>query len=310
MSRPLLSLVLLASAAGCVRVPKIDPGAAPTFARTVSAEPVLRVMTLNIAHATGVPQVGGFVQQRTRSDFLEAIGALVRREGATVVAMQEVHRPTEGASGLDHLSRIQRVSGYADGFFGTHLVATEKGREQGTALLSNLPLGSPSSRALNHGPGDDKGYVRATLSVPQWLGREVDVYSVHLDPFSEEKRLKQVLSLADALRDRTRPAIVMGDFNAKYRGPFRTIGRLLTLTDLRAHDLAGGDATFPAFWPRNRIDWILATPELEFVRHRNVNAGVSDHQGVVAELRLAAPPIQMAERASSPAPSQRAETQP
>lgn len=296
MPRPSLLLPLLCAAlpAACIHAPRVDAGSKPLFAEPVAREPVLRVMTLNIAHATGVPPLGALVGTGTRAAFLDAIGTLIRRESPAVVAMQEVHRPSEGAEGLDHLERIRAVSGYPAGFFGTHLVAAAKGREQGTALLSRHPLESPVSAALNLAPGDDKGFVRATVRVPEFLNREVDVFSVHLDPYSEAKRQRQVVALADALRRRSRPAIVMGDFNARYVGPYQTLGRLLSLTDLRAHELTSGRATYPAGWPRVRIDWILITPELEFLRYQNVDAGVSDHQGVIAELRLVTPPMQMA----------------
>ncbi len=45
--------------------------------------------------------------------------------------------------------------------------------------------------------------------------------------------------------------------------------------------------TFPAASPARRLDWILASPELEFVTYRPVEAYLSDHLGVVAEVRLA-----------------------
>lgn len=291
----LLVPLLVALPLACIHAPKLDAQGESIFA-PVAGEPVLRVMTLNIAHATGVPPLSVMVPTDTRREFLEAIGTLVRRERPAIVAMQEVHRPLEGHQGLDHLTAIREASGYASGFFGSHLVAKAKGREQGTALLARSQLLAPISQALNLEPGDDKGFVRATLRVPQFFNREVDVFSVHLDPYSERKRQQQVIALADALRKRTHPAIVMGDFNARYVGPYETMGRLLSLTNLRAHELTSGKATYPAGWPRARLDWILLTPELEFSRYENVNAGVSDHQGVIAEVRLTQPQFQMAMR--------------
>lgn len=295
MHQTALCLVLSLASVGCITAPKLAPPERDAT-RFVSAasDQTFRVMTLNIAHARGLPQLGGWVGVDTQREFLEAIGVLIRRERPSVVAMQEVHRPIEGERGLNHLALIRTASGYADGFYGPHLVAAALGREQGTALLSRTALGSPSSKVLNLEQGDDKGFVRATVRVPELMGREIDVVSVHLDPYSERKRMKQVQWLADDLRGRTRPVVVMGDFNARYQGPFRALGRLLTLTRLRAWQLTGGKPTYPAGWPKVRIDWILISPELEFVDYRNVNEGVSDHQGVIAELRLAGQEVQMA----------------
>lgn len=79
--------------------------------------------------------------------------------------------------------------------------------------------------------------------------------------------------------------IVMGDFNTDWShegSAVRLITRELALNAYSPE--SQGLETFP--WSGKRLDWILLSGELQFSSYRVVADVLSDHRGVVAEVRL------------------------
>ncbi|MCI0673451.1 MAG: endonuclease/exonuclease/phosphatase family protein [Myxococcaceae bacterium] len=284
MSRRLLPHVLLVALAGCAHAPVRTPHPAPEREAEGRQPATFRVLTLNTAHGTVVPQLGAFIARETVAQNLVAIGRVLEREQADVVALQEVHRGT-GALGLDHAARIAEVARYPHHFFGEHLPARAEKPAHGTALLSTLQLTAPASHTFGLQPDDDKGYVLATVAPPELGGVEVDVVSVHLDPYSDAKRIRQMDAMVRALSSRGRPLVVMGDFNTGW-GREGGVHRLARRLKLRTYRPTWGERTFPVLLPISRMDWILISPELRFLGYRTLRDGVTDHCGVVAELGL------------------------
>jgi endonuclease/exonuclease/phosphatase family metal-dependent hydrolase len=133
-------------------------------------------------------------------------------------------------------------------------------------------------------PLPPKGAVIATF----YLGRDklvpVDIVSVHLDFARAGTRFRQISELVELLASRNNPCIVMGDFNCDWiseKSALRIIAKELNLTGYDPYD-----DTIETFRSRgNRLDWILISPELEFIEHRVLSDSVSDHQPVVARIR-------------------------
>jgi endonuclease/exonuclease/phosphatase family metal-dependent hydrolase len=88
---------------------------------------------------------------------------------------------------------------------------------------------------------------------------------VHLDFSRGSVRARQVASMLDVLSKRSGPRIVMGDFNAERH-------------EDSAVKMLG-----------ERLDWILASGDLEVVEQRVLPTAVSDHLAVVATVRVRAP---------------------
>ncbi|MBZ4418723.1 endonuclease/exonuclease/phosphatase family protein [Myxococcus sp. RHST-1-4] len=247
----------------------------------------LRVLTLNVAH--GAPWRVPMPFLRTPWGLrrtLDGIAALLAREAADVVALQEVDRQCLFSGGVDQVAHVAKKAGYGHVLHGPHLRVPGL-FAQGTALLSRLPLHAPEARSFEADRAVDKGYVAASI---HWQGMSIDMVSVHLDPFSPERRLRQVRRLAHALGQRpARARVVMGDLNSREGTPDRTVERLCESAGLHAHALGSGEPTYTVSWPRERLDWILASPELRFTRYARVDAFLSDHFPVMAELDWAGP---------------------
>lgn len=229
----------------------------------------MRVMTFNIAHG----RAAGFHQALLSGDRIRAnLDSIASTfAGVDVVALQEVDGPSLWSGRFDHVRYLAERSGIADTYRGSHV--NRLGLDYGTALLSRRPLADPRSVAFAPSfPTPRKGFVVATVDLD---GAPVDVVSLHLDFSRASVRARQLAELAATLKERARPAIVMGDFNCP-----DVDAAALGLTAYRpdAPDLA----TFPAF--RARLDWILLSRGLDFAGYSVLPAGLSDHQAVVAEV--------------------------
>ena len=110
----------------------------------------------------------------------------------------------------------------------------------------------------------------------------MDVVSVHLDFARAGVRRAQATELAATLRERSRPLIVMGDFNSTWNAEDDAVRMLANSLALKAWNPEESLATFPA--RGTRIDWILISDELEFRSHGVLPEVLSDHRAVLAEI--------------------------
>jgi endonuclease/exonuclease/phosphatase family metal-dependent hydrolase len=87
------------------------------------------------------------------------------------------------------------------------------------------------------------------------------------------------------MRDRRRPMVVMGDFNADWSEENNSVQLIADELGLSAYrPQAQGQGTFAS--NGKRLDWVLISPGLEFREYQVVSDAVSDHRGVIAELGL------------------------
>ena len=77
----------------------------------------------------------------------------------------------------------------------------------------------------------------------------------------------------------------MGDFNCEWTDPHSPLRKIAEALSLQAYQPeAEGMTTFPTL--KKRLDWILISPELEFVSCKVLPDVVSDHLAVVAGLKV------------------------
>jgi endonuclease/exonuclease/phosphatase family metal-dependent hydrolase len=245
---------------------------------------------------------------------LAALAEVIGDAQADLVGLNEVFHP-HPAEGHVALALLAGRLGM-DYAFGPTLSASESpsGIPYGNALLSRWPILAFAAHHLAAGTdGERRGLFEARVSLPD--RRSFTVYVTHLDHRSEAIRLAQWQAAAMWLaRDRGKPHLVIGDFNALAAHDYPDKPAVARLRERRAalgwpppaFDLvaqiqkagysdafaragAGEGVTFPAHAPEIRIDYIFlpSTWADALVRCRRWDhpraAAASDHIPMLAE---------------------------
>ena len=262
----------------------LESKSAGADSRMVHRERLLKVMTLNVAHGRKDGFHQALLSRRSVAANVREIGALIKREGPDLVALQEVDGPSLWSGRFDHSETIAYTAEYGSFARGTHVRGL--GLDYGTALLSRTPLQQTTSTTFDRSfPTLPKGFLKATVDWPRRAHAKVDVVSLHLDFLSRRVRMRQVEAVVGACQSRERPLVLMGDFNCDWAGAERTLTVLSDRLGLRTFEPHRRDlVTFPT--SGRRLDWIFVSSELEFVLYQVLPDVVSDHRAVVATLRL------------------------
>lgn len=268
----------------------------------------MRVLTYNIH---------GWRGQDNRFD-VPRLARIIRESGAGLIALNEVFHPLVHSGSeqpaLDQLAEMLGMT-YAFGPALTPQLAFAPHSAYGNALVTRYKLLAHASHHLTPVEGhEQRGLLEARVLLDDGTP-PLSVYVTHLDYKSEEVRMKQVRALLQwTLRDRIRPHLLLGDFNALAPEDYR--GRAAELAALQRHErlcsrlgdpiqvlprlvkagyvdgAAGkgvGQSTFPSDEPRVRIDYILASSALapalvKTVRFETDETAIaSDHYPVIAE---------------------------
>jgi endonuclease/exonuclease/phosphatase family metal-dependent hydrolase len=245
----------------------------------------IKLMSLNLAHGRKDGWHQLLMKPATIRANLDTVAQFLRREAPDVVALQEADAPSLWSGRFHHVEHLAEQAGMPHFAHGKHVGWL--GLRYGTALLSRLPLGDPVSHAFAAGPLTlPKGMVVCTLCWPEGGGRQVDVASLHLDFLRKAARRRQAQEIVERVAGRKRPLVLAGDFNCHLGNEEPTLPHLFVELNLRAYRPDASDLiTFPS--RRKRLDWILASPEIEFAGYRTLPDVVSDHRAVIATLRLA-----------------------
>lgn len=251
-----------------------------------SAPPeTLHIATLNLAHGRGLAASQLGWPKETYEANLDAVAKVINREKPDVLAVQEADAPSAWSGSFDHVERLVAATHFPYVHHELHFDAGIGSLKAtyGTALLSRRELGDRASHRLPAGTWHTKGLVLASVELD---GRPLIVTSVHLDSESTGARRKQVDKLVSILREIDTPIVLMGDLNSQWQNENDAVRLLALQLDLHAyHPEDSTLRTFRADALRRRIDWILLSPELEFVDYSVWPDQVSDHLGVAAEIR-------------------------
>ena len=242
----------------------------------------LVVMTLNAAHgrADGIHQA--LLKKQSVEENLDRIGRVLKERSPDVVTLQEADGPSIWSGRFDHVAYLAKAGGYENSYRGEHVNGLKLC--YGTALLARYPLDECASLTFDANPPTfPKGFVVGEVLVPG-IG-PVTVASVHLDFSRKSVRKEQIERLAEELAERPRPMIVMGDFNCDWDDE-ETLPTLAEQLDLKAFEPESTTTTFPK--TGKRLDWIFVSGEIECVDCQVGEDGLSDHQPVIARLRITA----------------------
>ena len=231
-------------------------------------------MTYNIHHGEGMDG---------RVDLLR-ISEVIKREGADIVALQEVDKGVERTAKRDLPAELAELTGMTCIFSNNFHF---QGGEYGNAVLTRFPvIRSANTHYRMLRPGEQRGLLQLTLDV---RGHELLFLATHIDyrPDDSERTLN-VGEIREAVRQqRGCPTMVCGDFNDVPSS--RTHG-LMKEAFNDSWELAGqGDGfTFSATRPNKRIDyvWISKEPGIAAVRLWVPQTDASDHLPLAGEFQL------------------------
>lgn len=246
---------------------------------TRTAPVTLRVMSYNIHHGEGTDGVFD----------LERIAAVIEAQDPDLVALQEVDRGTNRASGVDQAAVLSRLTGMHHAY---GAAMAYDGGEYGEAILSRRPIAGEATLVM---PKIEGSEPRALLSVRVRIApsdEEIVFSGTHLAHDSAVDRLDQAARIRDILtRERLagHTVILAGDLNAAPgSAPMHELLQGGGFIDVFA-DKPG--PTYPSGDPQTRIDWILVHPaahrSIEVLRTEVIDdALASDHCALLAIVRI------------------------
>ncbi|MGH3736700.1 MAG: endonuclease/exonuclease/phosphatase family protein [Micromonosporaceae bacterium] len=242
----------------------------------------LRVLTYNIHHGVGMDR---------RLD-LERIARVIAGSGADLVALQEVDRHFAPRSGfVDQAGWLGDRLGMHHAYGGSLDLDPDEPdrprRQYGNALLSRHPIEECGTTLLPRCEVSRNPEDRSLLSGQLRAGEvTVRVYTTHLHQSTQQGRLRQARRVRELIGAPAEPVILLGDFNAAPgTEEVREIGRGLR-DAWREAGRWGRGHTFPAIWPRIRIDYVMASARFAVTGARVPRTRASDHRPVVVDLQL------------------------
>jgi len=275
------SIQMACSAAPTKEEQPVQPNPLPV----VINSPVLKVMTLNLAHGRkdGLNQI--FKSEGAIRRNLEEIATVLDRRGADIVALQEADAASMWSGGFDHVALLAELAAYP--FYENSHQANSWFFSYGTALLSRTNLSGVMHHTFKPSPPTmNKGY---TLGQVRWQAGAtdpvlVDIVSVHIDFSRKSVREQQIAEIRETLAGRGNPIIIMGDFNSDWFADEQGIRALAERSDLHVYRPDADD--LPTYSNTRRYDWILISKQLEFISLEVLPDILSDHSAVAAEIRM------------------------
>lgn len=247
----------------------------------------LRVMSFNIHHGADSGDVLD----------LERTAAVIEASGAEVIGLQEVDNAWSSRS--DFEDQTARLAELLDMHYvyGANLDLTRfdggaENSQYGNAILSEYPIIDSENHLLTsieypEMPTEQRGLLEAVINVK---GHHVGFYSTHLDHQRAEQRELQAREIVEITGESRRPAVVVGDLNAKPDAP-ELQGLFSVFTDAFAA-LDQDDAyTFapdgaPVVDASLRIDYVLVSEGVRPQDAHVVRTSASDHLPIVADLEI------------------------
>jgi endonuclease/exonuclease/phosphatase family metal-dependent hydrolase len=257
--------------AGLLLVPVALASAMPVPGARAPGVESLRVVDYNV-HTT--------VNVRGQADP-EAVARVIDAQDPDVVVLQEVSRGWAVSGSIDTAEWLSERLGLSYVF----VEAADNGF--GNAILSRFPLLRTDEGFLPKGVGPmDRSWIRALLDLGE--GHTVSIIGTHLHhqhdgPEDDRTRLEQIGTLLGVWGGASR-TVIAGDMNA--RPGSEELARFEAAGLETAGDLS--IPTSPSTDPRNRIDYIFATPDLELSEAAFPKSTASDHLAVAATVTFAA----------------------
>jgi len=248
----------------------------------------LTVLTLNVAHGRGTAFSQVFQRGATARHNLMNIAAFLKKRDVDIAALQEADGPSLWSGNVDHVSLVADGAGFTWHARAAHVsgwMAT-----YGTALLSRRPFVAVAGHTFQPSPPTlNKGFLLGRFD---WQPDpeadtvvRIDVISVHLDFSRTSVRRMQIAEMKEFLAGRKNPMIILGDFNSDWLSDDSVVKALSSQTGLEVYRADAADlGTYDD--GRRRLDWILISRDLEFLRYAVMPERLSDHLAVAATIGM------------------------
>ncbi|HOW90477.1 MAG TPA: endonuclease/exonuclease/phosphatase family protein [Elusimicrobiales bacterium] len=230
---------------------------------------VFRMMTYNIHHGEGLD----------RKVDLERIAALIKREKADIVALQEVDKGVPRTDYRDLTAELSALTGMTGVFSNNY---NFQGGEYGNAMLTRFPVKRWTNlHYVMIRPGEQRGLLQLVLDAG---GRELVVMNTHIDYRTDDE--ERMLNVGEIHRVAAQygdvPMLISGDFNDL---PGSRVHKKLAevFDDVWETAGSGEGVTFPG--DKHRIDyvWRARNAALSAIKAWTVQSDASDHLPLVVE---------------------------
>lgn len=241
---------------------------------TTTAKRPIRVMTYNIHHGEGTD---GKID-------LNRIAAVILRERADIVALQEVDRSVERTARRDLIAELAELTGmnYA---FGKNI--DYQGGDYGNAVLSLFPIVKQQNLHFKMiRPGEQRGLLQVLLKVE---GKQLLLLNTHLDHRPDDaERLSNIAEIEKVLQQyKSMPVILCGDLNdIPDSATHRKVQEIL-IDSWRQRGKDEG-FTYSSTRPHKRIDYVLVNKQKTVVPDKAwvTESDASDHLPLVVEFNI------------------------
>jgi endonuclease/exonuclease/phosphatase family metal-dependent hydrolase len=244
---------------------------------SIASATEVTVATLNIGHGRGDGAHQALQTSVRVQSNIKKIGESLLAHELDVVAFQESDSASWWSGNQNQVQTLSTLLNMPHTLMGVH--AQRSRLEYGTSLVSRQPMSETQSIVYRSSfPLPPKGFVVGVMTIDE---KEIAVVSIHLDPRKSSIRTRQIDELQKTLATLDLPLIVMGDFNAEW-GP--ELEGYCTKLGLKSYQPTQTLVSFPKL--NRRLDWILIGDGLEFRDYFTESTTLSDHNLVVATLRL------------------------
>lgn len=249
---------------------------------TISPKPPksFRIVSFNIAHG----RAKSFHQlligkNRIEQNCLE-IGNFLINANADLVLLQEIDFKAIWTKNLNQTQIINQLMEFPFTFNGNHNHGNYLfDLEYGNAILSKHLIKSNLHHSFEKKYLGGKGFQKAII---QWQNNDISIINIHLHPFSNSKRSKQLEELGRTLSNTPKPFLIGGDFNMSINNP-------ILQGFIRKFELSyppQSSHTYQ-FWKwKKQIDFIFGSSDFQWQNAEVVKVELSDHFPLVQDFKF------------------------
>ncbi|WLV24496.1 endonuclease/exonuclease/phosphatase family protein [Aciduricibacillus chroicocephali] len=236
----------------------------------------IQFLSYNIQHGVGIDG---------RLD-LGRIGDIIRQSDADIVALQEVDNHFGARSNYENQAKLLSENLGFHYVYGPSIdLAPAPGQlenqQYGTAILSRQPIVSSHLLSLSSDPEEQRTMLHAVININ---GAQLNVYNIHLG-LDSISRMVQVAEVMDYMEQQEGLHVLLGDSNAPpEEKEMRELMLQANLTDAFKDDQAS--ATYPAWEPEKRIDYILFSSMFNLIDQTVIHTDASDHFPIKAGVSI------------------------